>query len=238
MAHEDFTGSVGVLRPGDLQFMSAGKGIVHSEIPVKTNDGKACTGMQLWVDLPAELKDSDPLYRDLKREEVPIVQPDDDVTVKVIAGEAYGVKSAQDLAKVAVDYYDYEVVPGGEFTQKFPVGYNVFLYLLEGSLVVDEALVEQNNVVFFKQDGDFVSGKVPSDQNGNTRLVVIGGQPLDQPVIQHGLFVATSKEKIRETFDNFENSQNGFEHAKSWTSKIKDGITEDDAVVKQLVLRA
>lgn len=234
MAHEDFTGSMGILRPGDLQFMTAGKGIVHSEIPVETHDGKSCTGMQLWVDLPAELKDCDPLYRDLKREEIPIAKPNDLVTVKVIAGEAYGVKSVRDLAKVAVHYYDYEVAPGGEFTQNFPKSFNVFLYLLEGSLVVNNTLVDPNNAVFFKQDGDAVLGKVPESQKGNTRVVVIGGEPLDQPVVQHGPFVATSKEKIYETFMNYQSGKNGFEHARGWASGIGGGITEDHVMVKGL----
>jgi redox-sensitive bicupin YhaK (pirin superfamily) len=228
MAHEDFTGSTGVLRPGDLQFMTAGKGIVHSEIPVKTHDDKACIGMQLWVDLPQELKDCEPLYRDLKREEIPIAKPDDLVTVKVIAGEAYGVKSVQNLAKVAVDYYDYDVAPGGEFVQPFPESYNVFLYVLEGSLEVNGTHFDQYNAVFFKQDGDSVCAKVPESQTGNTRVVVIGGAPLDQPVVQHGPFVATSREKIYDTFMNYQSGKNGFEKARGWYSKIGGGISEDD----------
>lgn len=228
IAHEDFMGSTGILTPGDLQFMNAGKGIVHAEIPVRTADNKACVGMQLWVDLPKELKDSEPQYRDLKKAEIPIATPNDKVTVKVIAGESYGVKSVQDLASVAVDYYDYEVAPGGAFTQEFSRSHNVFLYILEGALEINGKHVDQYNAVFFKQDGDAVVANVPESQSGNTRVVVIGGEPLDQPVVQHGPFVATSKDKIYETFMNYQNGQNGFENAIGWESKIRRGVTEDD----------
>lgn len=233
VAHEDFTGSTGVLRPGDLQFMTAGKGIVHAEIPVRTEDNKPCVGMQLWVDLPQELKNCDPLYRDLKREEIPIAKPNDKVTVKVIAGEAYGVKSVQNLAKVAVDYYDYEVAPGGSFIQEFPKSYNVFLYIMQGGLEVNGTKMAQYSAVFFDRDGDAVTAKVPESQKGSSRFVVIGGQPLDQPVVQHGPFVATSREKIYETFMNYQSGQNGFEKARGWSSKIREGITEKDVKAQE-----
>lgn len=228
MAHEDFTGSMGVLRPGDLQFMTAGKGIVHSEIPVKTEDNRACVGMQLWVDLPEELKECDPLYRDLKREEIPVAKPNDKVTVKVIAGEAYGVKSVQDLASVAVDYYDYEIAPSGEFTQPFPEDYNVFLYILQGSLEVNGTHLDQYSAAFFNRDGKGVVGKVPESQKGSTRFVLIGGQVLNQPIVQHGPFVATSREKIYDAFMSYQSGVNGFERARGWYSKIGGGVSEEE----------
>lgn len=228
MAHEDFTGSMGVLRPGDLQFMTAGKGIVHSEIPVKTPDNQACVGMQLWVDLPEELKNCDPLYRDLKREEIPTAKPNDKVSVKVIAGEAYGVKSVQDLAHVAVHYYDYEVAPGGEFSQPFPDNHNVFLYILKGELEVNGTHLEQHSAAFFNRDGTDVVAKVPESQSGKTRLIVVGGEILNQPIFQHGPFVATSREKIYDAFLSYQEGSNGFERAKGWYSKIGRGVDSKD----------
>lgn len=227
-AHEDFTGAKGVLRPGDLQFMTAGKGIVHAEMPIQSKDGAPVTGMQLWVDLPEEMKECEPAYRDLKAAEIPIAKPNDKVTIKVIAGESYGVKSVQDLAHVAVDYYDYEIQAGGEFVQPFPENYNVFIYLLEGGLKINETQLNQYQVAFFNRDGDSVVGKVPETQEGSTRFVLIGGPILEQEVVQHGPFVTTSREKMYEVFSNYQYGNNGFENAKGWRSSIYRGIKDAD----------
>ncbi|KAH3681849.1 hypothetical protein WICPIJ_007155 [Wickerhamomyces pijperi] len=228
MAHEDFTGSAGVLTPGDLQFMTAGKGIVHSEIPVEDAQKTPVVGMQLWVDLPKALKDCDPRYRDLKKDEIPVVKPHDKTTVKVISGESYGVKSVQELAYTPVDYYDFEVAPGGSFEQKFPEDFNVFLYLLEGGLQVNGTHLPQYYAAFFNRDGEAVTGKVPEDQKGNSRFVLIGGQVLDQPIVQHGPFVETSREKMYEVFMNYQTGTNGFERARGWSSKIAGGLKESE----------
>lgn len=229
-AHEDFTGSKGILNPGDLQFMTAGKGIVHSEIPVDSGDGKPITGMQLWVDLPKELKNCDPRYRDLRASEIPIVKPNDKITVKVISGESYGTESVKELAYTPIDYYDFEVAPGGEFEQKFPKDFNVFLYLLEGELNINDTEIKQYNAVFFNSDGDGVVGKVPESASSNARFILVGGQKLDQQIVQHGPFVETSREKIYEVFMNYQSGINGFERAKNFTSSISDGVKEKDLV--------
>lgn len=233
IAHEDFTGSKGILRPGDLQFMTAGKGIVHAEMPVQDKNGSQVMGMQLWVDLPEHMKECEPEYRDLRSKEIPIAHPDDKVTVKVIAGESYGVKSVQDLAHVAVDYYDFEIKAGGEFQQEFPENYNVFLYLLEGTLDVGETHLDTHQVAFFNRDGDGVVGKVSESQKGPTRFVLIGGPVLEQEVVQHGPFVTTSRDKMYQVFDNYQRGTNGFENARGWQSSIHGGIKEDDAATHE-----
>ncbi|KAH3680606.1 hypothetical protein WICMUC_000226 [Wickerhamomyces mucosus] len=228
IAHEDFTGSQGILNPGDLQFMTAGKGIVHSEIPVENANRDPVVGMQLWVDLPKELKNCEPRYRDLRKSEIPIVKPNDKVTVKVISGESYGVKSVQELAYTPVDYYDFEVAPGGTFEQKISPEFNVFLYLMKGGLDINNTNIPEYNAVFFKRDGDSIVGKVPENQDGNSRFILVGGQVLDQQIVQHGPFVETSREKIYDVFMNYQSGTNGFERAKGWYSKIGGGIKEKD----------
>jgi redox-sensitive bicupin YhaK (pirin superfamily) len=219
-----------MLRQGDLQFMTAGKGIVHAEVAVKTEDhGGTCIGLQLWVDLPSELKNCDPLYRDLKREEIPVVKPNDKISVKLISGESYGVKLERDLAHVSVDYYHYKMAPGGEFIQPFSKNFNVFLYLIEGALEVNGSRIEEGSAVFFNRDGDNVTAKVPENQEGESSVVIIGGQPLDQPVFQSssGLFVGTSKDKIRNTSRNYKDGKNEFERAREWRSKIGKCVKSD-----------
>jgi redox-sensitive bicupin YhaK (pirin superfamily) len=226
MLHEDFTGSSGVLRPGDLQFMTAGQGICHSEMPYSP-DGTNVEGMQLWVDLPKELKHTKPRYRDLRAEEIPIVRPNDKVQVKVISGKSYGVESVKELAYTPMDYYWFTVQPGGEFEQYMKPEYNGFLYILNGTLEIESnekaEIVKEHHSVFFKKNGDYIKGKVPEDSE-STDFVVIAGQALDQPIVQYGPFVETSKTGIHNALYDFQMHMNGFENAKGWHSEIGDGV--------------
>ncbi|CAI4211776.1 unnamed protein product [Parascedosporium putredinis] len=131
--HEDFAGNSGTIGPGDLQFMTAGRGIMHAEMPRQNVDGSANVGLQLWVDLPSELKLCEPRYRDLRASEIPEVTVDDDkVTIKIISGQSHGVDSVKDLAYTPVWILDVRVKPGGKVTQPLPEGWNAFAYMLEG----------------------------------------------------------------------------------------------------------
>lgn len=229
MLHEDFTGQSGVLRPGDLQFMTAGKGIVHSEMPF-SEDGTNVEGMQLWVDLPKELKHSAPRYRDLRAEEIPIVKPNDKVEVKVISGTSYGVESVKELAYTPMDYYWYTVQPGGEFEQQMNPEFNGFMYILNGSVQMQNKsgmgeLVKEHHSIFFNRDGDTIRGKVP-ETSSKTDFVIIAGQALDQPIVQYGPFVETTKEDIYHAFNDYQSAKNGFEKARGWASEIGAGVDE------------
>lgn len=232
MAHEDFTGSSGVLFPGDLQFMTAGKGVVHSEVPVKMDENDdhnaSCTGIQLWIDLPEKLKNCDPRYRDLRNSEIPTVKPNDKVEVKVISGNAYGVESHRDLAYTPVHYYHYTIKPGGSFKQQVPKVFNAFIYLLNGRLYINDKNFEPYSAIFFKRDGDFIEGSNPVDAELNVSFVLVGGQVLEQPIVQNGLFVETSKEKLKEVLNNYKLGTNGFEKAHEWEPTISIGIKKDD----------
>lgn len=228
MAHEDFTGSLGILNPGDLQFMTAGKAVVHSEMPVPQEDGKNCIGMQLWVDLPLDLKECAPRYRDLRKLEIPVAKPNDDIEVNVISGESYGVGSVKDLAYTPVQYFHYSVKKGASFEQAIPTNFNTFLYLMKGSLVINDTKIPRYNAVFFNRDGESVTGTASED----SEFVLIGGEVFNQPIIQHGPFVAVSKEKIYEKFMSYQSANNGFENLRKWESLISEGI--DDKVLKQM----
>ncbi|TID31280.1 hypothetical protein CANINC_000121 [Pichia inconspicua] len=225
MLHEDFTGKSGVLRPGDLQLMTAGKGIMHSEMPY-SEDGSDVEGIQLWVDLPKELKHSEPRYRDLKREEIPIAKPNDKVEVKVISGRSYGVESVQELAYTPLDYYWFTVQPEGEFIQKINPDYNACLYLLKGNIELETSSglqrIEKFNNVFFERDGEGIKGRVIG--NEPAEFVLIAGKSLDQPIVQYGPFVETSKTGIHNALFDYQMASNGFERARGWKSEIADGV--------------
>jgi redox-sensitive bicupin YhaK (pirin superfamily) len=170
--HEDFAGNAGTIEKGDLQFMTAGRGIMHAEMPAQNLDGSANVGMQLWVDLPEKLKKCEPRYRDLRASEIPNIDVDDGkVHIKVISGQSHGVDSVKELAYTPVWYFDIEIKPGGKVTQDLPVGWNAFAYTLSGSTDFgvgdDKTTVGEYHNVVFEQKGDVVVAEVAEDAKEN-----------------------------------------------------------------------
>ncbi|CAJ2511426.1 Uu.00g070510.m01.CDS01 [Anthostomella pinea] len=223
--HEDFAGNAGTIEAGDLQFMTAGRGIMHAEMPRQNPDGSANVGLQLWVDLPAHLKSCEPRYRDLKAAEIPQADVDDGrVHIKVISGRAAGVDSVKDLAYTPVWILDVEIKPGGRLAQPVPRGFNVFSYQLEGAAVFGHGdakrTVEQYHNCVFEPEGDAVNVEVPETASGNARFVLVAGQILDQKVVQYGPFVLNSPEEVRQAMFDYQFHTNGFERAKDWASEI------------------
>lgn len=219
--HEDFTGARGRLGPGDLQFMTAGKGIVHAEMPKKDEEGNSPDYMQIWVDLPKELKAAEPRYRDLKGKDVPIARPNDKVEVKVISGESYGVSSPQDLVYTPVVFYDVRLKPGGKLEQPIPKDFNMFLYNMEGTVKINGEAVPQWHTVLFEPDGgESLEVTVDEDAEADGRFLIFAGKPLDQEIVQMGPFVETTQEDAIKAFMDFQTGQNGFEKSAHWTSEI------------------
>ena len=224
--HEDFAGNKGTIWPGDLQFMTAGKGIMHAEMPVQSEETNV--GLQLWVDLPEHLKNCEPRYRDLRAAEIPIANTKDEkVEVKVISGRSLGVESLKDLAYTPVWLLDIKIRPGGTITQELPQGWNAFAYTLEGAVTFsnggdagkEETVTPYHNIVF-EQAGDVVTASVEEGASDEARFILVAGQPLDQNIVQYGPFVTTSKEAIRQAMIDFQTSSNGFERAENWESQI------------------
>jgi redox-sensitive bicupin YhaK (pirin superfamily) len=165
--HEDFVGNKGTIRTGGLQFMTAGRGIMHAEMPRTPPDGSPNIGIQLWVDLPEKLKTCEPRYRDLDPSEIPNVDVDDGkVHVKVISGKSHGVDSVKELAYTPVWLLDIKIKPGGKIVQDIPVGWNAFAYVLSGSAAFKDEnetkTVGQYSTVVFQQEGDGVAIEVDS----------------------------------------------------------------------------
>lgn len=229
-AHEDFTGSKGVLRENDLQFMTAGRGTVHSEMPVIHPDGSYNVGLQLWVDLPEKLKEVEPRYRDLKEWEVPeVTQQDGKLKVRVISGKSYGVESIKELAYTPVHYYHYVLKPGANFKQEVPKDFNFFLYMVNGKNLTlqKDTVVSQYENVFFNADGTTIEGSLPADAKEDAEFVLVGGQILDQPIVQHGPFVATNRDRIVQAFMDYQSMSNGFSRLRTWDSLISKGVNDD-----------
>lgn len=214
--HEDFLGHKGTIGPGDLQWMTAGRGIVHSEMP-GVKDGERLRGLQLWVNLAAKNKMMAPRYQELPASKVPRVTRDG-VTAIVIAGEALGVSSpVQTLTPT--HYLHFIMEPNSVLEQKIPSTMNSFLYILEGHAEVGttNTRCEAHHTITLTRDGD---GVVVRTGDSRCSFVLLAGEPIGEPVVQHGPFVMNTREEIMQAFHDYQTGSNGFEAAPSWESAI------------------
>lgn len=223
--HEDFAGNSGTIEAGDLQFMTAGRGIMHAEMPRQNADGSPNMGMQLWVDLPEKLKTCEPRYRDLRAKEIPQIEVDDGkASIKIISGRSHGTDSVQELAYTPVWIFDITVKPGGKVTQELPIGWNAFAYTLGGVTLFgskgNQQTVEPYHNVVFDQEGEAISAEVDPSAEQDARFILVAGLPLDQKVVQYGPFVLNSQEQVYQAMLDYQSHSNGFERAAGWESKI------------------
>ncbi|KAK2853829.1 hypothetical protein Q5P01_006490 [Channa striata] len=219
-AHEDFCGHTGQLKPGDLQWMTAGRGVVHAEMPVSD---EPVVGLQLWVNLSKRDKMVEPAYQELKGSDIP--KPSQGgVTVAVISGEALGAKSKV-FTRTPTLYLDFKLQAGAVHVQPVPLGWTSFIYTLSGSIYLgpdqEQQKVDPHHTVVFG-DGDCV--KFENKGSEVSHFVLIAGQPINEPVVQHGPFVMTSEEEITQAIRDYQTGTNGFERAKNWESKIRDSF--------------
>ncbi|KAM8975494.1 pirin [Pelodytes ibericus] len=216
MAHEDFCGHVGRLDPGDLQWMTAGRGIVHAEMPCTDEPAH---GLQLWVNLRSSEKMIPPQYQELKNSEIPKPSKDG-VTVAVISGESMGIKSKV-YTRTPTLYLDFKLEKGAKFTQPVPKDWTAFIYTITGFVYVGppdaQQKIEAHHTAVL-EDGD--QAHFENKDSELSHFVLVAGKPIGEPVVQHGPFVMNTREEITQTIEDYNHGKNGFENAKKWQSKI------------------
>lgn len=214
--HEDFRGNKGTISAGDCQWMTAGKGIVHSEMPASWDEESV--GFQLWINLANKDKFCEPEYQEIKKEKIPMVTKDN-VSVKVIAGESLGV-TGPIFARTPALYLDIEMEANAVLEQIIPKGWNSIGYVYEGEAFFG---AEQRKV------GIFSTVQLRNEENeilliktGSTgaKIILIAGKPMNEPVVSHGPFVLGSQEDLQKTFHDYQFGRNGFENAPGWKSEI------------------
>lgn len=206
MLHEDHLGHRGDLRPGGAQWMSAGRGIIHSEMPQQHNG--RMRGFQLWLNLPAGEKMTPSAYRDVQPEEIPLVTTAAGASVRVVAGtlEFDGRNCTGPLreAKTAPVYFDVRLARGGEFAHPLPVDYNALVYPYEGTLEIafNDTIT---SVLTAHQAGILSAGdgvQVRAGSNG-AAFLLLAARPLNEPVVQHGPFVMNTEEEVQQAVRDF-----------------------------------
>ncbi|GMF09862.1 unnamed protein product [Phytophthora lilii] len=215
MQHEDFMGNRGELRPGDLQWMTPGRGIMHAEMPTSQQPAH---GLQLWVNLPKDRKMVKPRYQEISRESVPhAFNADKSVEAIVFAGEVFGYKGPVET-EAPVTYVHFLLQPGAKMEYTIPKTHNVFVYGVSGAGKCADADVQTHEAVTMEMEGDGVRLQAAKDER--LEVVVMTGEPLNEPVHQYGPFVMSSREDIQDTLRDFDLRTNGFEDAHGWRSEI------------------
>jgi redox-sensitive bicupin YhaK (pirin superfamily) len=197
MRHEDSRGNRGDLGPGDVQWMSAARGIIHSEMPQQT-EGRM-RGFQLWLNLPAAEKMKPAAYRDISSREIPAVRPSDGVSLKVIAGKFQETRGPIHGGATDPYYFDIHLDAGGSFEATLPSGHNAFLYAYEGEAQV-RGKVLPHRAAGLLSDGEVV--KVSSDKGG--KVLLLAGKPLREPIVQYGPFVMNTREEIERAIADYQ----------------------------------
>ncbi|KAF8077994.1 RmlC-like cupin domain-containing protein [Lyophyllum atratum] len=221
--HEDSAGHKGTIEKGGVQWMCAGKGIIHAEMPVHTDGAPDPRGLQLWVDLPKQFKMVDPSYQELGPDQIPTAYPDGPngaVKIKVISGISYGVESP--VRPLGGCWY-FHVIFNGKATifQDIPPSWTSFIYIIKGKVSVGSESIPYDafHALVFSNNAN-ETGVSISALEDDTEFMLAAGEPLDQTVVQYGPFVMTNREEIQKTLVDYQSGKNGFEKAHTWKSKI------------------
>jgi redox-sensitive bicupin YhaK (pirin superfamily) len=213
MEHKDSRGHAGQLRPGDVQWMTAGAGVVHSEMPSAEFErtGGRMHGFQLWVNLPKRDKMMKPRYQEIPSTEIPKATSSDGlVTVSVIAGEALG-QNAVIETRTPIIYLHFQIKPGGSIVQHVPRAYNGFAYVIEGegTFGAENERAADGQAVLFAPDGDEVRIENPADAKTTLEVLLIAGLPLNEPIARYGPFVMNTREEIYQAIEDYRQGKMG-----------------------------
>ena len=217
--HGDSLGNKGDISSGDVQWMTAGSGIIHQEMP-KGNKKGQMLGFQLWANLPAHSKMTDPYYRGIKSKEIPVVKTQDGATVRIICGEINGTKGPVTNIVTEPEYMDIEIPAGKSFTHIVKENHNVFAYVIDGEAYFDHLRKPfahdasgvnyfdmrspcpcgDGTLVLYKRKGTHVN--ITTDKN-SVRFLLVSGKPLNEPVAWYGPIVMNTHEELRTAFQEF-----------------------------------
>ena len=211
--HTDSQGNSGKLGPGDVQWMTAGSGLVHSEMPENefSKTGGRLHGFQLWINLRKTDKWIKPDYQDVPSTRIPQVStPDGKVSARVIAGNYLDAKAVINTL-TPILYLHFTLQPGGQVVHSVPENYNAFAYVIggEGLFGKDKTAVGEKNLIVFENDGEIISIRESDNAKSPLDVLLIAGMPLNEPIVQYGPFVMNTREEMDKTLEDFRNGRIG-----------------------------
>jgi|TARA_R110002111_G_scaffold36358_1_gene70683 redox-sensitive bicupin YhaK (pirin superfamily) len=197
MGHKDSVGNEGLIEDGGLQWMNAGKGIIHEEMPLQS-EGKM-RGFQLWVNLPANEKMSDPGYQDIPTANIPELSSDNGSLIRVLAGNYLGQEGAVTTHGVNPQFFDFHLVANESLTMATQSTHNGFLYVYEGEVGVSDKTLKKGQLGVL----DFAE-QLTLTTRGAARAILVSGEPINEPVVQYGPFVMNTEEEINQALSDFQ----------------------------------
>jgi redox-sensitive bicupin YhaK (pirin superfamily) len=205
LLHRDSAGNEGLLENGGVQWMTAGKGVIHSEIPQQ--EAGVMEGFQLWLNLPGRDKMNAPWYRDFKNADLPQFTTPEGVQVTVIAGESHGVTGAVTRDGTAPVYLDLHFKAGASFAQTLPAGHNAFVYVYRGEVTIGGQKVPVQRMALLANEAG--ADGVVIEAGSDAKVLLIAGRPLKEPIVQYGPFVMNTKEEIYQALNDFRDGRLG-----------------------------
>lgn len=200
--HRDSFGHAGKIQPGDVQWMTAGSGLVHSESPETEflRTGGHLHGFQIWVNLPKRDKMMPPRYQEVPRAQIPeATSPDGEIHVRVIAGEALGAKAVIDT-RIPIQYLHFTLAPNASIDQPIPKTSNALAYVISGTAIFGDRQVDAHNMITFKRDADSI---LLQAANEPTQILLLSGEPIGEPVARHGPFVMNTREEVSQAMEDY-----------------------------------
>jgi redox-sensitive bicupin YhaK (pirin superfamily) len=211
--HKDSQGHAGIINSGDVQWMTAGSGVIHSEMPEKefSKHGGRLHGFQLWVNLPKSNKMMKPRYQEIPESKIPTGTTENgNVIVKVIAGTSLGSKAVIDTI-TPIMYMHFKLESGYSIVQPVPKEYNVFVYVIKGKGIFERSnnsqIIERGNLVIFDKDGKEVYIKAVEDSKVPLELLLIGGIPIREPIARYGPFVMNTQQELYQAVEDYRNGK-------------------------------
>jgi redox-sensitive bicupin YhaK (pirin superfamily) len=199
VSHRDSLGNAGVIGPGDVQWMTSGRGILHEEMPRRGDSGNIY-GFQLWVNLPAAQKMGQPRYQEVNSSTIPVVEKDG-VKIRLVAGEFDGIRGPVTEIAASPLYMDVKLEPAASFVYPIPRGHTALVYVFEGTGEFSGEVVESTSMVVFNDDGD----QIEIRSETGVRFMLIAGAPFKEPIVPYGPFVMNTVEEIQQTIAELRN---------------------------------
>src|SRR5690554_729936 len=201
MRHKDSAGNEGVISDGDIQWMTAGSGIIHSEMP-EQSEGEM-SGFQLWVNLPKSDKMTPPKYQEYKAADIPVEHRDNGVQIKVIAGQTdQGTQGVINNDYVHPNYWDINMPAGNTLSDHLPVDHNAFIYVYDGMIAVDGEHLKSGELAVLTAAETLLVNSLE-----DARFLVISGEPLNEPVARYGPFVMNTMDEINQALQDYRDNK-------------------------------
>jgi len=197
MLHRDSQGNEGLLEDGGMQWMSAARGVIHSEIP-QQKDG-IMAGFQLWINLPAAHKMDDPWYKDITPDDIPSTHTSTGAEIRLLAGQSHGITGAIERPNTEPLIVDVTLNADGLFQQAIPQDHNAFVVLYEGNAMIKGQTLSPNQLAILANDGD----QVEIQSQTGAKFLVVAGKPLNEPIVQYGPFVMNSEQEIHQAINDY-----------------------------------